>query len=84
MSGGVRGPVLLAKGPADLVCLPTAAAERGRYDAGGGVAWLASSQEGSPRRCGGQGDVLAGERGVEGADGAGRNAYLRTPGKRVG
>ena len=57
LSGGVSGPVVLAKGPTDLVCLPSA---RPPCEGLEQRAWSASTAKGSPRRCGGQGDVLAG------------------------
>lgn len=48
LPAALNGPVLLSKGPSDLICWP------------GGAAPVAQSDQAALRRCGGQGDVLAG------------------------
>ncbi|KAG2490399.1 hypothetical protein HYH03_011199 [Edaphochlamys debaryana] len=68
-----QGPVLLAKGEADLLCVPSSSATtpapsapKGEAEAGalGRQPLLRCSEPGALRRCGGQGDVLAGTAGA--------------------
>ncbi|GIL46365.1 hypothetical protein Vafri_3362 [Volvox africanus] len=52
-----QGPVVLAKGEVDLLCGPDGANEGGPGEL---QPLMCCTDSGSPRRCGGQGDVLAG------------------------
>ncbi len=53
-----KGPVLLAKGPEDHVCVPYDVP--GQQEESDPQPLLVCSDPGGLRRCGGQGDVLAG------------------------